>query len=114
GGRGLRGGDPDSAGGAGGRLALREPGGGEGDAPPPGKTPLAGKHALPVTQDEQPQAHDTPAILAPFGGAASAQCFSANTFCAARIDAPKSTGRPRSASTCSSADSAITTSHSAA
>src|SRR5207244_13319928 len=96
------------------RLALAKTGIGERDVAPSGKTPLAREHGLTVTEDEQSQAHDNPAILSPFGGAASDQCFSANTFCAARIDAPKSTGRPSSASTCSSADNAMTTSNSAA
>ena len=40
--------------------------------------------------------------------------FSAKTFCAPRTPAPKSTGWPRSASTCSSAESATITSNSAA
>src|SRR5436190_39064 len=40
--------------------------------------------------------------------------FSAKIFCAARTLAPKSTGWPRSASTCSRADSAMITSNSAA
>src|SRR5262249_60384150 len=75
--------------------------------------PLPGILRGAMAYSEEPHPFQNPTILAHVRGGraeSAAQDFSTKIFCAARTLAPKSTGWPSSASTCSSAANAMRTS----
>ena len=69
--------------------------------------PVEGRKPVDADHERTRRRHGGP-------GAPGAQDFSKKTFWAARTLAPKATGRPKAARTCSSADSAMITSTSVA